>query len=92
MRLRGAEHDANLLANLVRKETHCLSAVEVAGELAHRLTHHSRLQADGLIAHLAFKLGAWRQRSDGVDCDQVNCPGAHKHVGDLECLLAIVGL
>ena len=69
-----------------------LRAVEVARELAHRLAHHPRLQADGLVAHLALELGARRQRGDRVDRDDVDRAGAHEHVGDLERLLAVVGL
>src|SRR4051812_20762618 len=66
LRLRRAEHDADLLADLVREDAQRLGAVEVAGELAHRLAHHPRLQADALIAHLALELGARRQRRHGV--------------------------
>ena len=92
LRLRRAEHDADLLADLVREEAERLRAVEVAGELAHRLGHHPRLQADGLVAHLALELGPRRQRRDGVDRHDVDRAGAHEHVGDLERLLAVVGL
>ncbi len=35
---------------------------------------------------------ARRQRRDGVDRDDVDGAGAHEHVGDLERLLAVVGL
>ena len=90
--LRRAEHHADLLADLVREEAERLRAVQVAGELAHRLGHHARLQADGLVAHLALELGARRQRGDRVDRDDVDGAGAHEHVGDLERLLAVVGL
>ena len=54
--------------------------------------HHARLQADGLVAHLALELGARRQRRDGVDRDDVDRAGADEHVRDLERLLAVVGL
>ena len=66
--------------------------LQVAGELAHRLGHHPRLQADGLVAHLALELGPRRERGDRVDRDHVDRAGAHEHVGDLERLLAVVGL
>ena len=67
-------------------------AVEVARELAHRLAHHPCLQADGLVAHLALELGARGERGDRVDRHDVDRAGAHEHVGDLEGLLAVVGL
>src|SRR4029077_8316019 len=42
-RLRAAEHDADLLAELVREETDRVGAVERACELAQRLRHEPRL-------------------------------------------------
>ena len=44
------------------------------------------------VAHLALELGLGRQGGDGVDDDQVDRPGAHEHLGDVERLLARVGL
>ena len=90
--LRRAEHHADLLADLVGQDAQRLRAVEVARELAHRLGHHPRLQADALVAHLPLELGARRQRGDRVDRDDVDRARAHQHVGDLERLLAVVGL
>ena len=92
LRLRRAEHDAHLLADLVCEHAQRLGAVEVARELAHCLAHHPRLQPDRLIAHLAFELDARRQRRDGVQRDDVDGAGADEHVADLERLLAVVGL
>ena len=63
-----------------------------AGELAHRLAHQARLQAGERIAHLAFEFGLGRQRRDRVDHQHVDGAGAHQRVGDLERLLAAVGL
>jgi hypothetical protein len=51
-----------------------------------------RVQADRLIAHLALELGPRRQRGDGVDRHDVDGARAHEHVGDLQRLLAVVGL
>src|SRR5439155_13668310 len=42
-RLGGAEHDADLLAELVREEADRVGAVERARELAQRLRHEARL-------------------------------------------------
>ena len=47
---------------------------------------------DVRVAHLAFDLGLGRERGDRVDDDDVDRARAHQHVGDLERLLAGVGL
>ena len=44
------------------------------------------------VAHLALDLGPGRERGDRVDDDHVDRAGADEHVGDLERLLAGVGL
>ena len=44
------------------------------------------------VAHLPLDLGPWGQRRHRVDDHHVERPGAHEHVGDLERLLAGVGL
>jgi hypothetical protein len=51
-----------------------------------------RLQADMAIAHLAFDLGARHQSGDRIDDEDVDRVGADERVGDLERLLASVGL
>ena len=66
--------------------------VEGTGQLAQRLAHESRLQADVAVAHLALDLGARHEGRHGVDDDDVDGAGADQHVGDLERLLAGVGL
>ena len=63
-----------------------------AGELAQRLTHEPRLQADVRIAHLALDLGLRHQRRHRVDHDDVHRTRAHQDLADLERLLAGVGL
>ena len=91
-RLGVAEHDADLLAQLVREEADRVGAVERAGELAERLAHQPRLEADVAVAHLALDLRLRRQRRDRVDGDDVERARAHEQLGDLERLLAGVGL
>ncbi len=91
-RLRVAEHDADLLAQLVREEADRVRAVERAGELAQRLAHEPRLQADVRVAHLALDLRLRRERGDRVDRDDVEGAGADEQLRDLERLLARVGL
>ena len=44
--LRRAEHHADLLADLVGEHAERVGAVQVAGQLAHGLAHHARLEAD----------------------------------------------
>jgi hypothetical protein len=66
--------------------------VEGAGDLAQRLAHQAGLEADVAVAHLALDLGARHEGGDRVDDDDVDRAGADQHVGDLERLLARVGL
>ena len=91
-RLGVAEHHADLHADLVDEDDEGVRALDVAGELAQRLRHEPRLQAHVRVAHLAFDLGLRRERRDRVDDDDVDGARAHQHVGDLERLLARVGL
>ena len=44
------------------------------------------------VAHLAFEFGARHQRRDRIDHQHVDRAGAHQRVGDLQRLLAGVGL
>ena len=74
------------------KMTRTLARLMFDGELAQRLAHQARLQARQLVAHLAFDLGLGYQRRHRVDHDDVHAARAHEHVGDLEPLLAGVGL
>ena len=50
------------------------------------------LQPDVAVAHLAFDLGARRERRHRVDDEDVERARADEHVGDLEGLLPGVGL
>ena len=84
--------DPDLLADLVGEQADRVGAVEVAGQLAQRLRHQPRLQADLGLPHLALQLGARDQRGDRVDGDHVDGAGADQHVDDLQRLLAVVGL
>ena len=91
-RLGVAEHDADLLAQLVREDERGLAAVDRAGQLAQGLAHQAGLQADEGVAHVAFDLGAWHERGHRVDDHDVDAAGADERLGDLERLLAGVGL
>ena len=87
-----AEEHADLLAQLVDEDHRGVGGVEATGELAQRLRHEASLQTDVGVAHLALDLGLGHERRDGVDHDEVDGAGADQHVGDLERLLARVGL
>ena len=91
-RLGVPEHDADLLAELVREEADRVGAVERARELAQRLAHQAGLEADVAVAHLALDLGLRDERGDRVDRDDVERARADQELGDLERLLAGVGL
>ena len=91
-RLGRAEHDADLLAELVDEDRRRAGVVEGTGQLAQRLAHESRLQTDVAVAHLALDLGAGHEGRHRVDDDDVDGPGTDQHVGDLERLLTGVGL
>src|SRR5918998_76082 len=91
-RLRGAEHDAYLLAQLVDKDRGGPGAVEGARELTEGLAHEPGLQADVGVAHLALYLGAGHEGGDGVDDDDVEGAASDEGVGYLEGLLPVVRL
>src|SRR5436190_13732797 len=90
--LGAAEHHADLHADLVDEDDHAVRARDVAGELAQRLAHEARLEADVRVPHLALDLGLRDERGDGVDHHDVDRVAAHERLGDLERLLAGVGL
>ena len=73
-RLRVAEHDADLLAQLVGEDERGVRAGDGAGQLAQRLAHQARLQAHVRVAHLAFDLGARHERGHRVDHDTSTPP------------------
>ena len=50
------------------------------------------MQTDKAVAHLALDLRTRHERGHGVDHDDVDRAGAHERLGDLERLLAGVGL
>src|SRR5690348_30947 len=87
-----AEHDADLHPDLVDEDDEHVGALDVRRELAQRLAHEPGLQPRKLVAHLAFDFGLRHERRDRIDHDDVDAPRAHEHVGDLEALLAGVGL
>ena len=90
--LRRTEHDADLHADLVDEDDDRVRALDVAGELAQRLRHQSRLQARQRVAHVAFDLGARGQCRHRVDDHQVDRTRTHQGVGDFQGLFTGVRL
>ncbi len=89
-----AVHHADLHADLVDEDhAWCWDLLMEAVSLRSAWRHQARLQARQAVAHLAFEFGAGHQaprpRSITSDVDRA---GAHQGVGDLQRLLAGVGL
>ena len=66
--------------------------LSVPVDLAQRLAHQPRLEADVRVAHLALDLGPRHQSRHRVDHEHVQRAAADQHLGDLKRLLAVVGL
>ena len=90
--LRIAEHDADLLAQLIDEHHRAVGAIDGAGELPERLAHEPGLESHMAVAHLAFDFGLGHQRGHRVDDHDVHRAGAHQDLDDLERLLAGVRL
>ena len=91
-RLGIAEHDPDLLAELIDENHGRARAVDGTRELAERLAHQPRLQTRQGVSHLALDLGLGDERRHRVDHDHVHGAGAHQDLRDLERLLAGIGL
>jgi len=91
-RLGVAEHDADLLADLVRENADAVRLADDGGEAAHGLRHQAGLRADGGVTHLAVELGLGREGGDGVEDDHVDRVRADERLHDVERVLAGVGL
>ena len=89
---RGAEHHADLHADLVDEDHQRVGLLDVGRHLPQRLAHQARLQTDMGVAHVAFDFRLRRERGDGVYDDHIDGPGTHDHVADFERLLAGVRL
>src|SRR5262245_32806022 len=90
--LRVAEHYADLHADLVDEDHQRARARDRAYQLAQCLRHQPGLQAHLRLAHLTFDLGPRHQRGHRINHDYIDRTAAHEGVGDLQGLLAIVGL
>src|SRR5206468_9819113 len=91
-RLRIAEHDADLLAQLVDEDDRGLRARYRAGELAQRLAHEARLETHVRLTHVALDLGFRHQCGYGVDHDHVYSARPNENLADLKRLLTGIRL
>ena len=70
-RLRIAEHDADLFADLVGENATGARLRDERGEFAQRRAHQARLRADGGVADLAFQFLFRDERRDRIEHDDV---------------------
>src|SRR5271168_3127558 len=91
-RLRVAEHDADLLANLVNKNQTGARLRHRSRQLPQRLAHQPRLQAHMRIAHLAVELGLRHQRRHRVHHQHVDRIRPNQRLHNLQRLFAVVRL
>ena len=87
-----AEHHANLHAQLVDEQHAGVGLGEDAGKLAERLAHEAGLESDVVVAHFAVDFGLRYESGHGVDDDDVDGAGADERFGNVERLLAGIGL
>ena len=69
-----------------------LRLADGAGQLAQRLAHESSLKPHVRVAHLALDLSSRRESGHRVDDHDVERAAADQQLGDLQSLLAVVGL
>ena len=87
-----AEHDAHLLAQLVDKDDGAVGLADDRRELAQGLGHETGMEADVGVAHVAVDLRLGHKGRDRVDHDDIDGAGPDHGLGDLQGLLAAVGL
>ena len=89
---RVAEHNADLLTQLVDEDDAAVGLADDTGQLTQCLGHKTCLQAHVGITHLAVNLSLRNQGCNRVHNDNVYRAGAHHGLGDLQCLLTVVRL
>ncbi len=85
---RAPEHDPDFFADLVGKDTDALAFADRGGEAAHGLAHHTCLEADGGVSHLAIEFHFGDEGGDGVHDDHIDGSGADEGFGDIEGIFA----
>src|SRR5262245_36628052 len=89
---RVAEHDADLLAQLVDEDQTRLGFRNGASEFPERLRHQPRLKTHGRIAHVSVDFRLRHERGHRVHDDDVDTIRSDEHFDDLERLLTVVRL
>ena len=87
-----SEHDADLLTELIDEDDDAVRLRDDRRKLPQGLGHQPRLQADLDIPHLPVNLGLGNQGRDGVNDDDIHCPGPDHGLCNLKGLLAVVRL
>src|SRR5262245_32508807 len=91
-RLGIAEHDAELHANLVDEDDRRLRFRDGGRELSQGLRHQSGLKAHVGIAHLAFDLSPWRQRSHRIHDNHIDGTAANERLCNFQGLFTRIRL
>ena len=90
--LRIAEHDADLLTELVDEDHHAVGLADDGGQLPQGLGHQTGLKAYMALAHVPVNLGLGDQRRHRVHHHDVDGAGAHHGLRNLQGLLSVVRL
>ena len=90
--LRVTEHDTYLLTKLVDKNNSTVGFADHSSQLTQCLGHQSRLQTHMAVSHIPVDLRLRYQCSYGVHYNDINSPGTHHGLGDLQCLLSVIRL
>ena len=86
------EEEADLLPDLVDEDEAGLRPGDDGGQLPQGLGHQAGLEAHMGVAHLPFELGLGDEGGDRIDHDHVHRAAPDEDLGDLEALLAEIGL
>src|SRR5262249_1807818 len=82
----------DLLAQLVDEDHDGLGARDGARQLAQRLAHEARLEANVAVAHVALDFRLGNESRDRVDHHDVHCARTYQDLADLERLLTRIRL
>ena len=87
-----AEHDADLLADLVGENAAGARLRDEGGQFAQRGAHQAGLRAHGGVADFPFQLLFRHERRDGIEHDHIKRVGADQRLDNAERFLARAGL
>ena len=87
-----AEHDANLLTQLVDEDAAGVGFGDVGREFAQGLAHQAGLQTHFVVSHLPFYLCARGEGGHGVNHHYIHGTAADEVIGNFQGLLPVVRL